>query len=87
MPTLLVSIAYPFNNIKGHTGSGFFYQTFGAFPWFAGNSTISTSIHNDTNRLTITNGQFTHNLAHTGAGMWFYVLPSLCKFIKFHNQQ
>ena len=84
---------YPFNNTEGYykssttNGGGFYYMTFASIASFC-NNTISKD--GDTNRLTVTNSQFMHNIAHDGAGMWLKVLPGSNfivsdRFVKLEN--
>ena len=84
---------YPFNNTEGYIksdetyGGGFMYQTAGLIT-VPCNNTFSKN--DDTNRLTVTNSRFMHNIARDGAGMFLNVLSrsnSIVseRFIKLEN--
>ena len=84
---------YPFSNTERYIsktyGGGFHYdmQTFESLSQYYKNT---TSKHDDTNRLTITDSQFVNNVAHDGAGMLIEVLSSSNSiqsdhFIKLEN--
>ena len=93
MTSTLANSIYPFSNTEGYVksdetnGGGFYYQAAGVVLVFC-NNTISR--HNDTNRLTVTNSQFMHNIARDGAGMLLNILPGSNsivsdRFIKLEN--
>ena len=90
MTSTLANSIYPFSNTEGYIktyGGGFHYQAAG-FVTVSCNSTLSKN--DDTNRLTVTNSKFMHNIARDGAGMLLNVLPGLNsivsgRFIKLEN--